>query len=479
MTRTRSPIQILAFFVLATFLTFILFLGIAQEVENYTGRLKEDSVAPGQHSSSKEKPDFNRYIWRRTLSGDELDFDKQDRRIFFIGDIHGMKESFDKLLKKSNYNQNTDHLIHVGDIVAKGPLDGSLDVLEFMTKHNISGIRGNHDQIVIGWRAWIENVLSQSGGRYWLEKLEKKNDKERKAYLKHLKKALKKGKEEEWKRIPDDWEFMGDHYAVARRMNDEQAFYLRNLPLVMHIPRLHAFVVHAGLLPLDPRRSATSARQPLARVPEDEDKGKGKKKDVVGRLRAVQEEGILSDVPQNNDPWNVMNVRSILKDNSISKDSKKGSAWAPLWNSIVSRCGGFNLDLDYAGEDDLESFIDEGYSGTIKSSLEMVKEKPLPCYPSTVVYGHAASRGLDIRRWTKGLDTGCVYGRRLTTLVLSHPSSSSTDPSYDDDASSGNEDNDDDDDDEHSLSRKKKMRFGDPDWTSVSTRIVSVSCPDL
>ncbi|KAL5486315.1 hypothetical protein ACEPAI_7361 [Sanghuangporus weigelae] len=478
MTRTRSPIQILAFFVLATFLTCILFLGISQEVENYTGSLKGDVVAPGQDSSFKEKPDFNRYIWRRTLSGDELDFDKQGRRILFIGDIHGMKESFDKLLKKANYNRNTDHLIHVGDIVAKGPLDGSLDVLAFMTKNNISGIRGNHDQMVIGWRAWIENVLSQSGGRYWLEKLEKKNEKERKAYLKHLRKALKKGKGEVWKRIPDDWEFMGDHYTVARTMNDEQSFYLRNLPLVMHIPRLHAFVVHAGLLPLDPRRSATSARQPLSRVPEDEDKGKGKKKDVVERLRVVQEEGILSDVPQNNDPWNVMNVRSILKDNSISRDSKAGSAWAPLWNSIVSRCGGFNLDLDYAGEDDLESFIDEGYSGTIKSSLQMVKEKPLPCYPSTVVYGHAASRGLDIRRWTKGLDTGCVYGRRLTTLVLSHSSSSSTDPSYnDDDASSGNEN--DDDDDEHSLSRKKKMRFGDPDWTSISTRIVSVSCPDL
>ncbi|KAL5504430.1 hypothetical protein ACEPAH_8505 [Sanghuangporus vaninii] len=476
MTRTRSQIQILAFFVLATFLTFILFLGVAQELENYIGHLKGDVATPGKDSSSKEKPDFNRYIWRRTLSDDELDFDKQDRRIIFIGDIHGMKESFDKLLKKANYNPSTDHLIHAGDIVAKGPLDGSLDVLTFVTKHNITGIRGNHDQMVIGWRAWIENVLSQAGGRYWLEKLEKKKKKEREAYLKDLKKALKKGKEEEWKRIPDDWEFMGDHYTVARSMNDEQAYYLRNLPLVMHIPRLHAFVVHAGLLPLDPRRSATSTRQPLARVPEGEDKGKGKKEDVIERLRMAQEEGILDDIPQNKDPWNIMNVRSILKDNSISKDSKKGSAWAPLWNSIVSRCGGFKLDLDFTEEDNLESFMDEGYSGTIKSSLEMMKEKPLPCYPSTVVYGHAASRGLDIRRWTKGLDTGCVYGRRLTTLVLSHPSSRLADPSdNDDDAESGNED----DDDEHSLSRKEKMRFGDPDWTSISPRIVSVSCPDL
>lgn len=43
----------------------------------------------------------------------------------------------------------------------------------------------------------------------------------------------------------------------------------------------------------------------------------------------------------------------------------------------------------------------------------------LKCRPSTVVYGHSASRGLDIKRWAKGLDTGCLYGRKLSALVLS------------------------------------------------------------
>lgn len=32
----------------------------------------------------------------------------------------------------------------------------------------------------------------------------------------------------------------------------------------------------------------------------------------------------------------------------------------------------------------------------------------LPCYASTVIYGHAATRGLDIKKWSKGLDSGCV-----------------------------------------------------------------------
>lgn len=34
--------------------------------------------------------------------------------------------------------------------------------------------------------------------------------------------------------------------------------------------------------------------------------------------------------------------------------------------------------------------------------------KSLPCYPASVIHGHAASRGLDINRFSFGLDTGCV-----------------------------------------------------------------------
>lgn len=49
----------------------------------------------------------------------------------------------------------------------------------------------------------------------------------------------------------------------------------------------------------------------------------------------------------------------------------------------MSRCGGYKRELQ-----------------TSKAAL--------PCYPSTVVYGHAASRGLDIKRWSIGLDSGCV-----------------------------------------------------------------------
>jgi hypothetical protein len=87
-------------------------------------------------------------------------------------------------------------------------------------------------------------------------------------------------------------------------------------------------------------------------------------------------------------------MRSVLPDGEVTRDQHEGIPWSVIWNEEVAKCRGFGID-----------YLD--------------KKEGLPCYPITVVYGHAASRGVDLKRYSKGLDSGCVRGRQLSAIVLS------------------------------------------------------------
>ena len=138
----------------------------------------------------------------------------------------------------------------------------------------------------------------------------------------------------------------------------------------------------------------------------------------------------------------------------------------------MNRCKGFDVDMSSAADD--------GFA--------------LPCRPSTVVYGHAASRDLDVKRWTTGLDTGCLYGRKLTLLVLQRK----VDDGSSDEDKVEDEPWHDEDNNNHTPSRIwgafsgtvrrrehqkeefkpwiKRIRFGD-DALQMKASLVSVECP--
>ncbi|TFY82259.1 hypothetical protein EWM64_g1762 [Hericium alpestre] len=157
--------------------------------------------------------------------------------------------------------------------------------------------------------------------------------------------------------------------------------------------------------------------------------------------RRAQELAILNEIPQNGVPWNLLNMRNIAMDNTVTRKTKKGTFWADLWNGIMPLCKGYNT----SGRD---------------------KEKRLPCHASSVIYGHTASRGLDLQRWTLGLDSGCVYGRSMSALVLD-ADSSATDARRVDVELRAPDDEDDEDDVKHTT-----VKFGD----NGQARIVSVDC---
>jgi predicted phosphodiesterase len=132
------------------------------------------------------------------------------------------------LLQQVSYNEEKDTLIHLGDIMAKAPLTGSLSVLSFMNENNITGVRGNHDQKVIEWRAWLNwvNRLDAGAGSRWLSDLEKKWEEgnvhgeleDSSNTEEWVATQMRTGRKDHkwWSRIPKGWELFSDHYRIAR-----------------------------------------------------------------------------------------------------------------------------------------------------------------------------------------------------------------------------------------------------------------------
>jgi bis(5'-nucleosyl)-tetraphosphatase (symmetrical) len=63
-------------------------------------------------------------------------------RTFFIGDIHGCVEELAELFEKFSPNASDD-VYQTGDLINKGP--NSPETLEFVLKHNIKCVMGNHE----------------------------------------------------------------------------------------------------------------------------------------------------------------------------------------------------------------------------------------------------------------------------------------------------------------------------------------------
>jgi hypothetical protein len=71
-------------------------------------------------------------------------------RLVIVGDVHGCPNELDLLLKTVGYGAS-DQLVHVGDLVSKGP--SSTQAVARMRSLGAIGVRGNHDQRVLDWHA--------------------------------------------------------------------------------------------------------------------------------------------------------------------------------------------------------------------------------------------------------------------------------------------------------------------------------------
>lgn len=118
-----------------------------------------------------------------------------------------------------------------------------------------------------------------------------------------------------------------EHQEVVDVLTEDDWEWLAALPLWHRLPEHNAIVVHAGVVP-----------------------------------------GVPLEEQQ---PFDLMNMRSILPSGETSKFYDDGTPWTKLWKG-----------------------------------------------PEVIVFGHDAIRGLQQHPHAVGLDTGCVYGGELTGLLL-------------------------------------------------------------
>lgn len=131
------------------------------------------------------------------------------------------------------------------------------------------------------------------------------------------------------------------HRALAMQLDRDQIEWLQKCPVILNIGRISRgrdyVAVHAGLMP---------------GVPLDKQ-----------------------------DPFQVMNMRTIDLVSRVPTELRSGEPWEKLWNHFQ------------------------------KNVLPENQRK-------TVVYGHDAKRGLINGAYAKGLDSGCVKGGKLSALVV-------------------------------------------------------------
>ncbi|KAG0143102.1 hypothetical protein CROQUDRAFT_135158 [Cronartium quercuum f. sp. fusiforme G11] len=317
------------------------------------------------HHISSEALDWNQYVWHRQLEWNAT----SPGRLMAFGDVHGMGDSLKEMLRLLNYDPSSDTVLLVGDMAAKHPsIKASLKTLSYIRKSGFLAVRGNHDQDIIAWRNWMAAHRRSTGKDLNAdESFEFLPEFATETPSKNLKHKLPKG-----------WKWKSQHFEIARRLPEKDFKWLLSLSLTYHLPSLHTYFVHAGLLPWD----------------EDQ------KTSILGSPRMTEKTGSSDNsilaVKENLNPQTLLEMRTVKSGRRVSS-GKKGKAWYKIWNKAMDTCAEHVEDEEEVGAD--------GKCGG----------------PVNVVYGHWAAKGVKIKKWSTGLDGGCVYGDRLSALVIGGP----------------------------------------------------------
>ena len=341
--------------------------------------------------------------------------DAPSPRLIVIGDVHGQLACLRALLAEAGYDAvaRGDRVVLAGDLINKGP--DSAGVAALAMDQGFAAVRGNHEDKVLRVFALAEAVRAEVGAaggggdgsgsasgeaalKEWEQNVLSKSDRA----------AL----------------------ATARSLTPEQRDWIAARPLLLRLdaraivsgrdgsgaaeaPRDEVIVVHAGVVP----GVALEDQDPWAVMSMRTLLYPGKKGKLHGEDGAVFDFAIRSkfkDLHPTAAPPSDAEVeaesRRLLEhycacsrshDNDETatakqKDKEEEDAVIPAAVPVATR---------------------EGRSWA-KAWDAIERAKPAGAPRTTVVYGHDARKGLNVKEYTFGLDSGCVKGGRLTALVF-------------------------------------------------------------
>lgn len=286
-------------------------------------------------------------------------------RLLIVGDVHGMLEELERLLKKADFSSaRGDRVIFVGDLVNKGP--ESAGAVQYAMDINATSVRGNHEDKVLRVWAGAEEARARA------EANGEDGDKAYKAY----EDTLGSGKTAALR--------------VAESMTPEQRAWISAFPVALRLGILPGLgdvaVVHGGMVP----GISLEEQEPWAMyniralIDFDGDDDEATRSDEF--LSTIEER--LTDMEPNSKP-----SQHQLEDEKQAATSRyQQVGYLPT------------------------SEFDDG-KWWVKAWNKQEKAKPKGDR-LTLVYGHDSKRNIQMREYSFGLDSKCVDGKKLTALVL-------------------------------------------------------------
>jgi hypothetical protein len=365
--------------------------GFVNPIDNGKERLNTYGIARGgdyQHGAVKIQELDERFI-----PGGEDD-PHGERRLVFVGDIHGCKDELLKLLKKVDFDPAWDHLIATGDTINKGP--HSAGVLDHLIHLNATTVRGNHEDRLIHTAITVFDAFDSSP-------------------------------EASLPPLQDTDSLVDVTSASYRDAKTLKSLHARHLRYIQHMP----LILRIRALP-QAAKSTTSSTSPIA-------------ESIV-----VVHAGLVPAVPlEKQDPYYVTNMRSLHPKSHVPSVDRAGKGgkkvgrhnkpWRKFWNWYNDRLfrhkstkGFRKIETSMTGTvvtaekrdlySDVQGFISKAASldGDEANEYAFHSEKGHEHdeKPQVVIYGHDARSGLQIKRWSKGMDSACVGGGKLSALVL-------------------------------------------------------------